>query len=112
MTASCLSLHPKRGATRKAELDRFCDACIIIRGEIRAVEAGLMDVQNIPIKGAPHAADMVMSSTWSRPHSLERAVFPAPWLADNKFWSHVGRIDNVRGDRNLVCTCPPMQSYG
>jgi glycine dehydrogenase len=95
----------------KAELDRFCDAMLRIRDEIRAIEDGSMDRQNNALKNAPHTSRDVCASEWARPYSREQAAFPAPWLRDHKFWPPSGRIDNAYGDRNLMCTCPPMESY-
>jgi glycine dehydrogenase len=95
----------------KAELDRFCDAMIAIREEIRAVEEGRIDRANNPLKNAPHTAHVVTASEWSRPYSREQAAFPAPWLRAHKFWPSVGRIDNAYGDRNFICTCPPLEAY-
>ena len=93
------------------ELDRFCEAMIAIREEIRAVEHGEIDPQNNPLKHAPHTADDVCSNTWDRPYSREQGAFPRPWVKAAKFWPAVGRVDNAYGDRHLVCTCPPMDSY-
>ena len=95
----------------KSELDRFCDALIAIRGEIAAIEAGTMDKLNNPLKHAPHTAAAVTASVWDRPYSREQAAFPAPWLREHKYWPPVARIDNAYGDRNLVCTCPPLSAY-
>jgi len=96
----------------KAEMDRFCDAMLAIRGEIEDVVQGKVAPEDSPLKGAPHTMDMVVSAEWDRPYSREKAAFPAPWVnAACKFWPTVGRIDNVYGDRNLVCTCPPMSVY-
>jgi len=95
----------------KAELDRFCDAMIAIRQEIAAVESGAMDRTNNPLKNAPHTAAAVSGSEWDRPYSREQAAFPAPWLRVHKYWPPVARVDNAYGDRNLVCTCPPIESY-
>jgi glycine dehydrogenase len=95
----------------KAELDRFCDALLAIHAEIKAIESGQMDAQNNPLKNAPHTADMLAADDWSRPYSREQAAFPAKWLRDHKFWPYVGRIDNVHGDRNLVCSCAGMEAY-
>jgi hypothetical protein len=91
-----------------AELDRFCDAMIAIREEIRRVEDGTWPRENNPLKHAPHTVRTVMADVWDRPYTREQAAFPAPWVREHKFWPHVGRIDNAYGDRNLVCTCPPM----
>jgi glycine dehydrogenase len=95
----------------KEELDRFCDALIAIHAEIQAIEAGRVDRQNNVIKNAPHTAAAVISDKWDRPYPREQAAYPAPWLRQHKFWPAVGRIDNVYGDRNLFCTCPPMSEY-
>jgi glycine dehydrogenase len=95
----------------KAELDRFCDAMIAIRQEIAAIESGAMDRTDNPLKNAPHTAAAVSGSEWDRPYSREQAAFPAPWLRVHKYWPPVARVDNAYGDRNLVCTCPPIESY-
>ena len=94
----------------KAELDRFCDALISIRGEIRDIEAGTLDRADNPLKHAPHPASVVTADKWDHKYGRERAAYPAAWLRDAKFWPFVGRIDNPYGDRNLVCTCAPMES--
>jgi len=96
----------------KAELDRLCDALIAIRQEIAAIDAGRMDRQDNPLKNAPHTAAQVTADVWSHPYSREVAAFPAPWTKAHKFWPSVGRIDNVYGDRNLMCACPPVSAYG
>jgi glycine dehydrogenase len=95
----------------KAELDRFCDAVIAIRAEIRAIEEGKLPRDDNPLKNAPHTAESVMASEWTHPYSREVAAFPAPWVRVRKFWPSVGRINNAHGDRNLMCTCPPIESY-
>lgn len=92
----------------KAELDRFCDAMIAIHGELVAIEEGKLDRANNPLKRAPHTARQVTASAWDRPYSREQAAYPAAWLREHKFWPAVARIDNVFGDRNVFCTCPPM----
>jgi glycine dehydrogenase len=92
----------------KAELDRFCDAMIRIREEIRVVEEGKLDAKDNPLKHAPHTAAVVTADAWSHRYSREQAAYPAPWLKEHKFWPPVSRIDNPYGDRNLVCACPPM----
>ncbi len=94
-----------------AELDRFCDAMIAIREEIRQIEEGKWPRDNNPLKHAPHTAEVVTAEAWDRPYSREQAGFPAPWVREHKFWPYVGRIDNAFGDRNLICTCPPMEEY-
>ncbi len=95
----------------KDELDRFCDALIAIHAEIQAIESRQIDAQNNPLKGAPHTADMLAADNWNRPYTREQACFPAKWLHDYKFWPAVGRIDNVYGDRNLVCSCVGMEAF-
>ncbi len=93
------------------ELDRFCDAMIAIREEIRAVEEGKMPRDDNPLKNAPHTVRVAAEGEWTHPYSREVALFPAPWTKDSKFFSHVGRLNNAHGDRNLVCACPPMEDY-
>jgi glycine dehydrogenase len=95
----------------KAELDRFCDAMIAIREEIRAIESGKMDRKDNPLKNAPHTSAHVTRTEWTHPYTREMAAFPAPWVRDGKFWPAVARIDAVYGERNLVCACPPMSEY-
>ena len=95
----------------KAELDRFCEAMIAIHGEITAIETGDADPKNNLLKNAPHTADQIGSDGWSRPYSREEAAFPVEALRDWKFWPAVGRVDNVFGDRNLVCSCVGMDAY-
>ncbi len=95
----------------KAELDRFCDAMIAIREEIRAVEENRMPRDDNPLKHAPHTAETLVAQEWAHPYSREQAVFPAPWTKGHKFWPAVGRINNAHGDRNLVCSCPPIEAY-
>ncbi|HET6248298.1 MAG TPA: aminomethyl-transferring glycine dehydrogenase, partial [Tepidisphaeraceae bacterium] len=95
----------------KAELDRFCDALIAIREEIRAIEEGRADRADNVLKNAPHTAAALVSDMWNHKYTREQAAYPAAWLKAQKFWPAVGRIDNPYGDRNLVCTCPPMDAY-
>ena len=95
----------------KEELDRFCEALISIHAEISAIQSGQADKQNNPLKNAPHTADMLVAEPWRHPYSREQACFPAKWLHDHKFWPAVGRIDNVFGDRNLICSCVGMEVY-
>jgi glycine dehydrogenase len=95
----------------KAELDRFCDALIRIREEIRAIEEGKDDRVDNALKHAPHTIAAVSANDWSHKYQREQAAFPAPWLRDHKFWPAVGRVDNPYGDRNLMCTCPPVDAY-
>jgi glycine dehydrogenase len=93
----------------KAELDRFCDALISIREEIRAIEGGAASRTDNLLKNAPHPASVLVSDNWTHPYGREQAAYPAAWLRQHKFWPAVGRIDNPYGDRNLVCSCPPVQ---
>ena len=95
----------------KAELDRFCDALISIRAEIAAIENGQLDKANNPLKHAPHTLEVAMNDGWDRPYSRQVAVFPLPYVMQNKFWPTVSRINNTHGDRNLVCTCEPTAAY-
>ena len=95
----------------KSELDRFCDAMISIRREIQEIEDGAADRQSNVLKNAPHTVLQVAASHWDRPYSREQAAFPIAWVRENKFWPSVGRINNVLGDRNLVCACPPVDAY-
>jgi glycine dehydrogenase len=95
----------------KAELDRFCDAMLSIREEIREIEEGKSDASDNVLTNAPHTAAHVTADTWTHPYSREKAAFPLPYLMERKFWPSVGRIDNAYGDRNLVCACPPIESY-
>ncbi len=94
-----------------AELDRFIDTMLKIRSEIQAIEDGKMDVEKNPLKNAPHTMHVVMANEWPHPYSRETAGFPAPWLRNNKYWPTVGRVDNAYGDRNIVCSCPPLEDY-
>ncbi len=95
----------------KEELDRFCDALIAIREEIRAIEEGRLDRADNPLKHAPHTAQAVTSDAWNHRYSREQAAYPAPWTRVRKFWPSVGRVDNPYGDRNLVCACEPVAAY-
>jgi glycine dehydrogenase len=95
----------------KAEIDRFCEAMIAIRAEIRAIERGESDRLDNPLKNAPHTAAEVMADSWTHPYSREQAAFPLPYVRAHKYWPPVKRVDNVYGDRNLVCTCAPLEAY-
>ncbi|MGB5162084.1 MAG: aminomethyl-transferring glycine dehydrogenase [Thermoanaerobaculia bacterium] len=95
----------------KAELDRLCDALIAIRAEIRELEEGRGDREDNLLRNAPHTAGFVTSDSWPHGYSRETAAYPADWVKERKFWPPVGRIDNVWGDRNLICTCDPVESY-
>jgi glycine dehydrogenase len=108
--AGTLMIEPTESES-KSELDRFCDALIMIREEIRAIEEGRSDRASNPLKHAPHTAQVVAADDWDRPYSRAQAAFPAPWVRAHKFWPPVGRIDNVYGDRHLFCTCPGWEDY-
>ena len=95
----------------KDELDRFCEALISIRREIQDVVDGKVDARDNVLKNAPHTAAEVTSDAWSHPYSREQAAYPAPFVRANKFWPAVSRIDNPYGDRNLICACPPIETY-
>jgi len=95
----------------KAELDRFCDAMLAIREEIRQIEEGKLDRADNPLKHAPHTAEALLADEWTHAYPRSVAAYPAPWLREHKFWPAVGRVDNAYGDRNLVCTCEPMEAY-
>jgi glycine dehydrogenase len=108
--AGTLMVEPTESES-KYELDRFCDAMISIHAEMTAVETGKSDAKNNPLRNAPHTADQIVSDDWNRPYSRQQAAFPAKSLLDYKFWPHVGRVDNVYGDRNPVCSCAGMENY-
>ncbi len=108
--AGTLMIEPTESESR-AELDRFCDAMIAIRAEIQQVELGLLDRADNPLKNAPHTAAAVTADEWDHAYTREQAAWPAPWTREAKFWPSVGRVDNAYGDRNLVCSCPPIEAY-
>ena len=108
--AGTLMIEPTESES-KDELDRFCDAILSIHAEIEEVVNGRADVSDNLLKNAPHTAAMVMADDWSHPYSRERAAFPVSRLRRHKFWPVVGRVDNVHGDRNLVCTCDTVEAY-
>jgi len=95
----------------KAELDRFCDALLSIREEIKEIEEGKADKKDNPLKNAPHTQSAVTSSQWSHKYSREKAAFPLKYIKQNKFWPSVARVNNTVGDRNLICVCEPTSSY-
>jgi glycine dehydrogenase len=95
----------------KGELDRFCDAMIAIRAEIQEIADGRLPRDNNPLKHAPHTSAHATATAWSHPYSREQAAFPAAWIREHKFWPAVARINEAFGDRNLVCTCPPTDTY-
>mmetsp|Transcript_21832 Transcript_21832/g.45741 ORF Transcript_21832/g.45741 Transcript_21832/m.45741 type:complete len:301 (+) Transcript_21832:1-903(+) len=94
-----------------AELDRFCDAMLSIRAEIDDVGSGRLALEDSPLRNAPHTMDDILNEKWDKKYSRETGAYPAPWIRANKFWPSCGRVDNVYGDRNLVCTCPPLSAY-
>ncbi len=108
--AGTLMIEPTESESL-AEIDRFCDAMLSIRDEIRAVEDGRFDPLNNPLKNAPHTLDEVTATNWDRPYSREQAVWPVDSLRADKYWPPVNRVDNVYGDRNLICSCPSIESY-
>jgi glycine dehydrogenase len=108
--AGTLMIEPTESES-KAELDRFCDALISIREEIKEIELGIADRVDNPLKHAPHPLTRVLSDTWDHAYGRERAAFPAPWTRVNKFWPAVGRVESAYGDRNLVCSCLPTDAY-
>lgn len=108
--AGTLMVEPTESES-KAELDRFCEAMISIRGEIARIEQGAWPADDNPLKRAPHTAADLAEADWQRPYSRQEACFPLPWVRENKFWPFVNRIDDVYGDRNLFCACPPMENY-
>ena len=105
-----LMIEPTESESKK-ELDRFCDAMIAIKNEIDDVINGKMDAEDNPLKNAPHTAHAIASDEWDHPYSRQKAAYPAPYLKNHKYWPSVGRIDNAYGDRNLICTCPPVEAY-
>ncbi|MEH6637727.1 MAG: aminomethyl-transferring glycine dehydrogenase [Porticoccaceae bacterium] len=108
--AGTLMIEPTESES-KPELDRFIDAMIRIRGEIEQVANGTWDTDDNPLKHAPHTLADILDDDWARPYTREQATHPAPWLHDAKVWPTVNRIDNVYGDRNLMCSCPPLSDY-
>ena len=108
--AGTLMIEPTESESLN-EIDRFCDAMLAIREEIRSVEDGRFDPINNPLKNAPHTLDDVTASDWNRPYSREQAVWPVSSLRADKYWAPVNRVDNVYGDRNLICSCPSIESY-
>ena len=108
--ASTLMIEPTESES-KAEIDRFCDAMIAIRQEIAQVESGDIDVEDNPLRNAPHTLADVTADSWTHPYSRDVAAFPAPGQRLEKYWPPVGRIDQVYGDRHLTCACPPLEAY-
>jgi glycine dehydrogenase len=95
----------------KAELDRFCEAMIAIRAEVRAIEEGAADPLDNALRNAPHTAEALLVEGWTHPYSRAHAAYPVQALRARKYWPPVARIDNAYGDRNLVCSCPPAEAY-
>jgi glycine dehydrogenase len=108
--AGTLMVEPTESES-KAELDRFCDAMLAIREEIRQIEQGKLDRADNPLKHAPHTAEVVSADEWAHAYSRRVAAYPAPWTRHHKFWPPVSRVDGAYGDRHLACTCPPMEDY-
>jgi glycine dehydrogenase len=108
--AGTLMIEPTE-SEGKAELDRFIDAMLLIRREIDAVISGALDAENNPLRRAPHTLADLVDAVWDRPYSRQQAAFPAPWVQHNKYWPAVNRVDNVHGDRHIVCACPPLENY-
>jgi glycine dehydrogenase len=105
-----LMIEPTESESKK-ELDRFCEALLSIREEIKEIETGVADPADNVLKNSPHTAEMVISDNWNHAYSREKAAFPTTWTRARKFWPSVGRVNNAYGDRNLVCTCTPVSSY-
>jgi len=108
--AGTLMIEPTESET-KAELDKFCDALLSIRAEIQEIEDGNADRENNVLKNAPHTAALALAGDWDLPYSREKAVYPLSYVKDNKFWPSVRRIDSAFGDRNLICSCIPVEEY-
>jgi len=108
--AGTIMIEPTESES-KEELDRFCEAMIAIREEIQAVADGQVNALDNPLKNAPHTLEEVTADSWTHPYSRTQAAQPLSWIRERKFWPYVARIDNSYGDRNLVCTCPPMSDY-
>ncbi|MCB0379580.1 MAG: aminomethyl-transferring glycine dehydrogenase subunit GcvPB, partial [Bdellovibrionales bacterium] len=108
--AGTLMIEPTESES-KEEIDRFCEAMIQIREEIRSIENGTWSSEDNPLVNAPHSVYKMMASDWSHSYSREQAAFPLPWVKNHKFWTPVGRVDNAYGDRNLVCSCPDPKDY-
>lgn len=108
--AGTLMVEPTESESQ-GELDRFCDAMISIKEEIEAVVSGTVDAENNVLKNAPHTMNMLTSDEWNLPYTRQQAAYPLSWIADNKFWPSVRRVDDAYGDRNLVCSCEPIESY-
>ena len=108
--AGTLMIEPTESESKR-ELDKFCDAMIAIREEIREIEMGIVEREGNVLKNAPHTMKVVVTSNWDKTYSREKAAFPAKWSHENKFWPYVGKVNSTYGDRNLVCSCLPMSAY-
>jgi glycine dehydrogenase len=108
--AGTLMIEPTESEP-KAELDRFCDALIQIRDEIREIESGTADKKDNVLKNAPHPVRRIVSDSWQHAYTREQAAFPVDWVREHKFWPVVGRVESAYGDRNLVCSCLPTDAY-
>ena len=108
--AGTLMIEPTESED-KAELDRFCDAMIGIYHEIVAIENGEADKEDNMLKNAPHTQAVICANEWTKPYTREQAAFPLQYVRDHKFWPSVSRVNNTHGDRNLVCTCEPIENY-
>src|SRR5207249_6685055 len=108
--AGTLMIEPTESESRE-ELDRFCDALIAIREEIREIEEGRADREHNLLTNSPHTLEQVIADRWDRPYPRERAAYPSRAVREHKVWPTVGRVDSAYGDRNLMCVCPPMEEY-
>ena len=108
--AGTLMVEPTESES-KAELDRFAEALIAIKAEIEEIAEGKADAHNNVLKNAPHTEQVVISDAWDKPYSREKAAYPLEWVREHKFFASVSRVDEAFGDRNLVCTCEPIESY-
>ena len=108
--ADTLMIEPTESEAKR-EIDRFCEAMIAIRGEIAAIENGDADAADNVLVNAPHTHHLLVADEWEHPYSRQQAFFPLKGIVEDKYWPPVGRIDNVAGDRTLVCSCPPMEDY-
>ena len=108
--AGTLMIEPTESED-KAELDRFCDALIAIYHEIKAIEDGVADKKENVLKNAPHTQSVICADEWTKPYARTTAAFPLPYVKENKFWPAISRVNNTYGDRNLICTCEPIEAY-
>ena len=108
--AGTIMIEPTESESRE-EIDRFCDAMIQIRKEIEEIEKGTADRKDNVLKNAPHTMAVMTSDNWQHSYPRQKAAFPLHYITENKFWPAVGRVDNAYGDRNLLCACPPVESY-